>query len=449
MNLPLFFKTVVIGAISLALLILLQLIYAQVRDRQGRQAEVERNIAESAAGPQTVVGPVLVLKYREKFPVSVVDGKRTSIVTQERERAVLIAPENLSIEADASVAEKRRGIFPARIYTAAHKLVADFEVPADWGRSPDTTAIVVEHVFLSVGLGDARGVRGLPKVVWDGKALAPQPGSAMKMMAEGFHVPLPIAAGEGARARVTLDFALMGVSRLAYVPAGKNTEISLKSGWAHPSFFGRALPETKGTGEAHFPATWKVSHLGNSAIPQMQRLLGADAANQNTHWNPESSAFGVAFIDPVNIYLQSERAVKYGILFIGLTFAAFFLFEMMKRLPIHPIQYTLVGLALALFFLLLLSLSEQIGFVGAYWVAALASTGLIGFYLAFVLQSAKRGASFAGALALLYGALYGLLQREDNALLLGSCLLFTIVAVVMVATRKVDWYALTRKDVKA
>jgi inner membrane protein len=149
---------------------------------------------------------------------------------------------------------------------------------------------------------------------------------------------------------------------------------------------------------------------------------------------------GIALVDPVNIYSKADRATKYGLLFVALTFVGFFLFELLKRLPIHPIQYGLVGLALAIFFLLLVSLSEHIAFGMAYLIASAACIGLLGLYLSAVLRSRARGASFAAMLAVLYAALYGLLASEDNALVLGTALLFVSLATLMLATRRVDWY---------
>ena len=157
---------------------------------------------------------------------------------------------------------------------------------------------------------------------------------------------------------------------------------------------------------------------------------------------PDLDSFSVAFIEPINVYSQADRAVKYGMLFVALTFAAFFLFEVLKSLPIHPVQYTLVGLALALFFLLLVSLSEHINFVHAYLIAGAACITLIGIYLSYALHSWKRGMGFGTALTLLYGVLFGLLQSESNALIMGSILLFAVLSAIMLVTRKVDWYQL-------
>jgi len=179
-----------------------------------------------------------------------------------------------------------------------------------------------------------------------------------------------------------------------------------------------------------FDASWEISAL--AASTQGEYLQGESVAALD--------GIALALVDPVNVYSQADRASKYGVLFVLLTFTAFFLFELIKRLRIHPVQYLLVGLALAVFFLLLVSLSEHIAFLWAYLVASGACIGLLGFYLSYVLRSKRRGLGFAAGLTLLYGALYGLLVSEDNALVLGSLLLFGVLAAIMVVTRRIDWY---------
>jgi inner membrane protein len=220
---------------------------------------------------------------------------------------------------------------------------------------------------------------------------------------------------------------------LAFVPIGKTNVVQLRAAWPHPNFGGRFLPQTKQSDEHGFSARWEVSHLASRNSDLLQRGL-KDPSSLET--------FDVSFIEPVNIYQQAERAVKYGVLFIALTFAAFFLFEILKDLRIHPLQYGLVGLALAVFFLLLVSLSEHVTFLYAYLAASVSCVLLIGYYLSHVLGGWRRGAAFAVKLALLYGVLYGLLLSEDNALMLGSLLLFVALAAIMVLTRRIDWYRL-------
>jgi inner membrane protein len=230
---------------------------------------------------------------------------------------------------------------------------------------------------------------------------------------------------------------LQGTESLAIVPLAQDNRVMLTSNWPHPSFRGQFLPQPQSqqVGRDGFTAQWHLTALASRAQQQVQALFDAKKDGLAAVERLE-----VAFIEPIDIYSLSDRAVKYGFLFVGLTFGCFLLFEMLKRLPIHPAQYALVGLALATFFLLLLALSEHIAFWIAYLIAATACIALMGYYLSAVLASLWRGMSFAIMLAALYSALYGLLVSEDNALLLGSLLVFAVIAAAMVLTRKVDWY---------
>jgi inner membrane protein len=243
-------------------------------------------------------------------------------------------------------------------------------------------------------------------------------------------------------ARATHEFrialSLLGTEKLDIVPVGATTAVSLRSPWPHPSFGGRILPEagTKVSGEG-FSANWRTSHFATNLAQLHQRCVATHQCDAFTQ-----HSLTVSFIEPVDLYQTVERAVKYGFLFIGLTFAAFFLFEILKRLAIHPIQYALVGIALAVFFLLLVSLSEHLGFGPAYAIAAACCVALIGYYVGHVLKNMRRGAIFGFALAALYGLLYVVLRLEDHALLMGSLLVFACVAAALVATRRVDWYTL-------
>jgi len=220
---------------------------------------------------------------------------------------------------------------------------------------------------------------------------------------------------------------------------GRDSRVELSSDWPHPSFVGEYLPASREVGGAGFSALWQTSFFATD----MEQVLQA-CVTRNDCKGLGARHFGVSFVDPVDQYLKTERAIKYALLFIGLTFAVFFLFEVLKRMAVHPMQYALVGMSLALFYLLLLSLSEHLSFVWAYTIAATACVALIGFYVSHVLHSALRGGAFAGLLALLYALLFGLLGAEDYALLLGSVLVFAVLAGFMLLTRKLDWYGVGR-----
>jgi inner membrane protein len=259
------------------------------------------------------------------------------------------------------------------------------------------------------------------------------PGGIKPLAGNGMHVPLGVLeASQSHSFEFGFPLDLQGMSTLAVSPSGNHTEMSLKSSWPHPSFGGSFLPRSRTVDEKGFSAQWLVTDLArNSGI---QTGSGQPAT-------PET--FSVDFIDPVDVYLLSERAVKYGVMFVVLVFTAFFMFEVLKNLRIHPMQYLLVGLAMAMFFLLIISMSEHIPFIAAYGISGACCVALIGTYLAGVLKNKKPAIAFSGGVALLYSVLYGVLKSEDNALLMGSLVMFSALAAVMLLTRSMDWYQTT------
>jgi inner membrane protein len=236
-----------------------------------------------------------------------------------------------------------------------------------------------------------------------------------------------------------LGIDLAGTGRIGFVPLADDNKVTLASPWPHPSFGGDFLPRSRSVSAQGFEANWSVPSLSTQA--QQQFLSGGKE-------RAGMDSFSVALENPVDVYRLTERATKYAMMFIVLTFAAFFVLEMVKRWRIHPMQYLMIGAALVLFFLLLLSLSEHLDFVGAYLIASLACIGLMGHYLRHVLGGWRPSLGMSGMLVALYGVLYGILISEDNALMMGSLLLFGVLAAIMVATRKLDWYNVMGSDAK-
>jgi inner membrane protein len=238
--------------------------------------------------------------------------------------------------------------------------------------------------------------------------------------------------------RVDIQLDLIGTTHLGWLPVGAETTVEASADWPHPSFDGRHLPLGWEATESGFKARWAVSRL-SSRVP---RMLGTCGPELDHCQGLEEGRFGVRLVDPVDRYLMTDRAMKYALLFLGLVFGAVFLVEALASRPVHLVQYGLTGLAMAMFYLLLLSLSEHIGFGPAYALAALACSGLLAYYLGGVLGGARAGAGFGAGLATLYGLLYALLGSEDYALLVGAVVLFAALASVMALTRRVDWHRL-------
>jgi inner membrane protein len=449
MNFALGKRIALVVLIGAGLMIPMTMIKGLIAERQNAQRGVLSDIAQSSTGEQSITGPVLVVPYKRKVmqTQSVKDDKGVEKeVTTEQiiDETLALLPEALEIDGDVSTFEKRRGIYTARLYTAPLKFKGRFVVPQGYC-SQGGGRCEFGRARLAIGIADPRGIKNNPELQLGEQLgehkLAFVSGANAPGMTAGVHADLGVLRDKQAH---TIDFAfdleLQGMERLWFVPTGKSTQVSLKSNWPHPSFYGRYLPEPKAAGEADaangFAAKWRTSHFSTNLASLYDDCVsspGKCAAVSN-------NGFGVSLIQPANIYQQLERSAKYGFLFIGLTLIAFFLYEVLKRLAIHPVQYGLVGIALAMFYLLLTSLSEHISFDIAYAIASAACIGLLTFYVSYVLQSAMRGLSFGALLGALYGALYVLLRSEDHSLLLGSVLLFALLAAVMVGTRKVDWY---------
>ncbi|MCL1634080.1 cell envelope integrity protein CreD [Luteimonas sp. SX5] len=441
-NMRLLLRFITVGGLALLLLIPLTMIRGTINERQAYRAEAVRSIARSYAGEQSIAGPVLVVPYVETIEVEERNDEGVVIRKVKRDGESghwTFFADSMDVEGKVVPSSRRLGLHEVRVYELKGVLAARFQakIPAD---ADPNLPRKIGRPWLSYGIADVRGLAGTPRLRVGGSERPLEQGLGSRDGA-GVHVRLAAPrAGETLALDSRLDFALGGTESLAISPLAKRNRIVLDSVWPHPQFNGSFLPRTRTIDAKGFHAEWEISSLATNA--QAQYLAGAKAGKAGEPAPGGLDVIGLSLVDPVNVYSQADRASKYGILFIVLTFVGFAMFELIKRLPIHPLQYLLVGLALAIFFLLLLSLSEHIAFWRAYLVSAAACIGLQAFYLSHVLRSKLRGLGFAAMLTMLYAVLYGLLVSEDNALLMGSLLLFGILAAIMWVTRKVDWYEL-------
>ncbi|HEY0332627.1 MAG TPA: cell envelope integrity protein CreD [Stenotrophomonas sp.] len=421
-----------LGGLILLLLVPLLLIRSVIVDRTQHREEAVARVSRSSAGEQRFLGPVRYLPWSREYQVRVRDEQGAFIVENRRETGTLVqTPTRLRIDGMLAPSERRIGLFKVPVYSWQAQVRAQF-APLPYAAVDGRT---YGRAYLAVGISDVRGLSGQPTLRVNGSVVNLQNDSgALASASPGLHAELPalaeVAAGTlPGLAEVAMDLRLAGTRALSIVPIGDNNQIALRSAWQHPSFGGEFLPTERQVDASGFQAQWALSSLATGAQAQLLKGEALDALR-------------VDLIDPVDIYTQADRASKYGLLFVLLTFTGFVLLELIRGLRIHPVQYLLVGLALAIFFLLLLSLSEHIAFWQAYLVAAAACIGLQGFYLTGVLRSRRLAVGFSTLLTALYGVLYSLLVSEDNALLMGSLLLFGILASIMWLTRRLDWYAL-------
>jgi inner membrane protein len=450
-------KILMVLGLTLAILVPLTMIRGTINERQMYRAQAVQTVARSYAGAQGMAGPVLVVPYVETIEVEEKNEKGVVIRKVKRDGASgqwTFFADTMDVTGKVLPSTRKLGLHEVRVYELKATLAARFraQIPAD--ADPELPR-KIGRPWLAYGIADVRGLAGSPRLRIGGREHRLEQGLGSRNGA-GVHVRLAAPrAGQTLALDSQLDFALGGTESLAIAPLAKRNRIVLDSSWPHPQFNGAFLPRTRTVDDKGFRATWEVSSLATNAQAQYlagitRATVGGGESGSQTSLPATLSAadpgrgaldaVGVSLVDPVNVYSQADRASKYGLLFVLLTFVGFFMFELIKQLRIHPIQYGLVGLALAIFFLLLVSLSEHVAFVWAYLTASTACIGLLGFYVAHVLHSRARGIGFAAMLATLYAALYGLLVSEDNALVLGAGLLFVILAALMVVTRKVDWY---------
>ena len=430
------------------LMVGLSMVQGVVRDRIRNRDNAVQGIVGSLAGPQTLMGPVVVQRCTESWTTTSADKKPEASTRVFRRYAM---PDTLEQTAELQTEQRARGLHKVSTYVLGSRIEAHFATlpellqPAA-GRMPKAQ-VSCDAPRLMLALSDPRGIRDA-SLQLNGSTVALQPGTRHPSYPQGLSAELPPALLK-APLQVALTLELLGTERLAFVPLADSNQLSLAGNWPHPSFGGSFLPSQRSVSGDGFSARWSLSALASSAqqgFADGKPLCHGDSAGSEygdhaTAGQHCLESFSTTFVDPVNPYALSDRATKYGLLFIVLTFVAVAMFEVLKQLRVHPVQYLLVGSALCSFFLLLIGLSEHIGFSPAYGVAASACVLLLAFYASHILGSARRGLPFAGWIALLYGLLFVLLQLEQTALVVGSIALFAVLASVMVATRKVDWYA--------
>jgi inner membrane protein len=427
MNKMLLQKGFVIFALACVILIALYMVSGVIDDRQKYRDAAVQSIEGSYAGPQTLIGPVLVRPYTqivETTEISDKGVKKTSV--RKQELTATSFPRELNMHGVMLPSERRHGLYRVEVYELQGQLKGHFDVV-----DPQTEGTVVwGEPYLALSVTDVRGIVGRPKVLVNGvEETMLQGAPATTGWQPNLRVPLHGMSTLTGHVDFAVDLNLAGTEMLSMAPVGDTNLMELRSDWRSPLFGGQFLPRTRDVANTGFHAVWKVSSLASGTQVQLEA-------------NPVKAAdlMSVSLTTLLDPYSLSNRAVKYGILFVVLTFGGFFIFELMKRLPIHPIQYLLVGFGLAIFFLLLVSFSEHMAFGFAYLIASIGCISLLTFYLSFVLRSTKRGLGFGAMLTSLYATIYGLLISEDNALILGSLMLFLLLTAVMYWTRNVDWY---------
>ena len=417
-------KLLLIAGMCVAFLIPQALIRNLVSERQSTESNAESEVFENWAGPQTVTGPLIKVYYSEEK-----DNKKET-------HTKIVLPEQLDVKGDVKTKHLKRGIYDFTVYETALDLTGQFKLPKDFEKMQEGHEWCFEKAKIIVGLPNLRGLSDNVALKFGGITydMVAETGNLKGLSCE---VDLSrVLEGE------TVDFSLVlpfkGAGDLMFAPVGQTTTVNLTSDCTTPSFTGYYLPDERQVTDTGFQAEWKVLAI-NRDYPQ---VLDASFIGSYQYGTSDfnNSTFGVQLKVPVEQYQQTERAVKYAFLIILLTFAAVFFVEMQKATPIHPVQYLLIGIALIVFYTLLLSFSEHINFGLSYLIASVMTIGMIVLFMASVTKDKKTALGIGALLAVLYVFVYVLLQLESYALLVGSVGLFIILGIAMFATQKIDWY---------
>lgn len=425
-------KIVIIAILILTLQIPIVKIESLITERMITKSTATDEVARTSGGRQVISGPVLTVPYVKRW-------KDKSNNEQQSIEVAYLFPDSLAIEGSAELEERSRGIFTIPVYRGSLTFNGTFSraLVAPTNIAPED--IRWNEAVLSVGVSQPKAIHDQVVLSWNERQLEFEPDiSHPTFLGAGIHVGVPGAVPvSNAPDEFSFTLRLGGSSAMMFVPAGRNTRVKLAAPWKDPSFSGAYLPVARSVTEEGFAAEWNIPDLGRG-FPRVWYWAGT-----NNEQALRSAEFGVSFLSPIDTHRMVERAVKYELLFIFLTFLCFYLFELFCTLRIHGVQYLLIGAALILFYLLLLSLSEHLGFGPAYLAASGLSISLVAGYSRSVLKGAGRSWTIAVVLAALYAFLYALLNEQDYALLIGSLGLTTILALVMYITRNVDWFEIT------
>lgn len=430
-------RLITIGTIILLLLIPVSMVESLIREREARQQEAINEVSSKWGQQQTITGLVLTVPYKTYTKVYEGDKADKFKLVESREYAHFL-PEVLNISGDISPEIRYRGIYEVIVYNSKINLTGTFSSPSFEEWKTDKNDIIWEDAFISLGLSDLRSIQENISVNWNNKPCFFNPGVESKdVIQNGISARLPVNSLDtvATKYEFSLNLNFNGSSSLNFIPLGKVTKVNITSKWKNPSFDGAFLPDKREINAEGFTANWEVLHLNR---PYPQKFRGTTEGIQ-------ASSFGVNLIVPVDEYQKSMRSAKYAVIFITLTFLIFFFVQILNGVKIHPIQYIIVGLALCVFYTLLIALSEHIAFKYSYLISSISIISLITLYAKSIFNSGALTRLICLILIVLYLFIYSIIQMEDYALLMGSIGLFIVLATIMYLSRKIDWYSIKTK----
>jgi len=433
-------KLIVVCFLALLISIPALFVWALIEDRSQRAQEVTNEVTNLVGGAQTFLGPVLAVPYKAPQP----DGK------PPRSGAYVVFPVHGEAAVNTQAEERHRSLFKIPIYRSDITFNASFDIPAVTNNLPTGAELDWSRAQLGIAASDARGAHSdITLTAGDKSSLLGPANALLTTMSVNlpnagntnltfFRTSAAAIAQPGSKFDVKAEMKFTGAQRLTFLAFGNTTSVTMKGDWPHPSFNGGVLPTTQNVTPAGFDASWSV--------PFIARNVPADGAEDIVD-RLGRTAMGVSFVELADPYQQVTRSLKYAVLFIGLVFLSYFLFEVGSGKRVHPAQYILLGVAQLIFYLLLLSIAERIGFDFAFLLSAVATVGLISSYAGWVFASRTYGLRALAAFSALYALIYLLLRLEDQALLIGAIVSFAAISTVMYFTRHLDWYGSTASQV--
>jgi len=412
-------RVILIASIIIILVIPLLLVQSLINDRQDYRKQAVSEISKGWAGPQLIAGPIITIARK----VERVNSKGNKHFTTKFDNYL---PESLIVDAEVIPEKRYKGIYEVMLYKSKLKINGTLNLSKLKEKYPGEN---FDESYISFNISDLRGIQKNAELILDGKKYKLTPGSKNNIFKIGFYSDLDLNTMDLPK-NFEIELEINGIENLNFVPLGKFTEVNMKSSWNNPGFEGAFLPSTREVTKDGFTAQWKVNYF-NRSFPQEW---------ENKTYDPFTSSFGVKLLVPVDEYQKTMRTSKYGLMLIVLTFLSFFMVELFSKKVIHPIQYLLVGLALIIFYSILLAISEYIIFQYSYLISSLLIIALIALYVKSIYQSKKISLIITGMLIMFYGFMYVILQLQDYSLLIGNIALFIILAAIMFFTRKINWF---------
>ena len=426
-------KLLFIATLILVLLVPSSLVNNLIDERASRQDEMMRDVSDKWSGSQVIKGPVLVIPYKKQI---IGIGTSNKEVTREIIENLYILPDNLHIKAGLSTQILHRGIFDVAVYNSLVKVSGNFSKADLASLSLTADQLLLNKAWIVFSISDLKGLKNNPVIKVNDQTLTAEPVfDSASVFGGGLQVAVDISGAKDGNVPFEYALDLKGSQNLSFLHLGKTTDVEASGTWSSPSFDGRYLPDERTVNKEGFKARWRMLYYNR---PFPQQWINNDILLNNDK-KLGDAIFGVKLRLPVDQYQKTMRTSKYALLIIMLTFISLFLTEVIRKQRIHIFNYVLIGIAMIIYYSLLLSFSEQVGYNYAYLIASVSTIALVSVFIASLLKNKMAALLFAFILSVFYAFIFVIIQLEDFALIIGSIALFIVVGILMYFSRKINW----------